>query len=677
MAITARTPTSSDSGTTATTSVTLTKPTGTTTGDVLLASFSADGSGTPSAVPSGWTLLGSVTNLSNPHIYAYYRQVVAGDSATTSWTWTLNAAEVWGGNVQAFAGVDPATPLDTAAVTMSNATATTTSFPVSITTVTDGAMLVSTLGANTGASVTPTPPAGFTSDTLVNAGFTAGKANSLAHMLLGSAGAGSYTWTINSGRAGGVIIGALRPAAAPVVVAQFVRQATAFGADNTTSTTATFGAATASGNLLVGVLAGDKNTGTATWPSGWSVICSLPSASVSLYYAWKVSAGETSVTVTTSTVSGSGSELWVGEYQDTAAAGPWQMLASASNVTDETAPTTWSTGTTAAISRAGLGVAVAAMDSATSSGGTWSNGFTSRFASTYVVGEGHGAAYVGEKPVLAGATAQSNLTWADADQVSAAVAVFSRQPGIPKSLAGSVTVTGRDSHQTVKAPGGAVSATQVLRRSGLARALAGAVTPAGAKTSRLTRNTLYGAIFTTATTQRGYPRSLGGAITAASALAKRSAGRFMGGTITAAGATQRAVQHPLTATIAVTAPPLRRAFARTHTGTTAPQGVTQRIAVRVRVMAGSLTPAGAAARVANKRHLGSAQPTGLIKPRSILKRPKGTVAATSTLLAGLFRRVFGPAGTCTGTLTASAEVEADLFLAHRVQVVVEVLATAD
>lgn len=189
-------------------SVTIGRPSDAVVGDVLVTTFSVGGSVTPTA-PSGWTLLTSSTQ-SGANVYLYWHRYTTGDAA--AWTWTLSAATTWGGNMQAFGGVHGTTPID---VTSVAATFTTSvaSYPVSITTATAGAMLVSGFGANTGGnSLTPTVPSGFTSDVAVNTGFASGKANALAHMLKPSAGGGTYTWTIDSGRAGGVVIAALRPA---------------------------------------------------------------------------------------------------------------------------------------------------------------------------------------------------------------------------------------------------------------------------------------------------------------------------------------------------------------------------------------------------------------------------------------------------------------------------------
>lgn len=190
--------------------VTLPKPSDAVTGDVLVASFSLGATVTVTA-PTGWTLLES-SKQSGINVYLYWHRLAAGETAT-SWDWALSTATTWGGNMQAFGGVHATTPIDVTPVAATFTTSTTASYPVTITTATNGAMLVTTLGANTGgASLTPTVPTGFTNDVTANTGFASGKANAYAHALKTTAGSGTYTWTISSGRAGGVVIAALRPA---------------------------------------------------------------------------------------------------------------------------------------------------------------------------------------------------------------------------------------------------------------------------------------------------------------------------------------------------------------------------------------------------------------------------------------------------------------------------------
>lgn len=185
--------------------VVLSAPSDAAVGDVLIASWTSDT--VVSTAPTGWTQLAGVEN--TPKVYAYSHTYVTGDP--TSWTWTIGSGSGWGGCMQAFGGVN-STNLDVAVVTYSNTSGSTVTFPVSNSTVTANDMLVSVLGANTGGSVTPTAPSGWTSDTVVNTGFTSNRANAMAHFTKAATGGPvKYTWTIDSGRAGAAILIALRP----------------------------------------------------------------------------------------------------------------------------------------------------------------------------------------------------------------------------------------------------------------------------------------------------------------------------------------------------------------------------------------------------------------------------------------------------------------------------------
>lgn len=205
----------------------------------------------------------------------------------------------------------------------------------------------------------------------------------------------------------------------------FVQPATGQSAGSTTSASATFGAATTSGNLLVLVMGGDKNTGALT-ATGWTEVYSLLSTSVSLYVWWKVSTGETSVSVSWATTSTAGNMMWVGEYSD-AGSGSWAVVGQASNITDETNVSSKTTGTTGTLTGDGMSIAAAAVDSSQSvtTVSAWGNSYATRYSGTG--GTGRGAPFVAELAVTAGTTTSSTFSYTGtADQVSAAVAVFGR-----------------------------------------------------------------------------------------------------------------------------------------------------------------------------------------------------------------------------------------------------------
>jgi PKD repeat protein len=202
---------SSTAQATATTSVTLTKPSGTTAGDFLVASFTTAAKPTIARAPAGWVPL--LTKPLRPgnaaSVFAYYHVVEAGDEAWNGWTWTLSAAQKWGGGISRYTGVDPTTPLAASVTSAVDHTYTATKITVpGVTTDTNGAMVIGGLGAD-GATPTVAPPTGYTEAWES----TGGKVAEQAYSAQGTAGTtGPRTWTISEGRALGAWMTALRPA---------------------------------------------------------------------------------------------------------------------------------------------------------------------------------------------------------------------------------------------------------------------------------------------------------------------------------------------------------------------------------------------------------------------------------------------------------------------------------
>jgi PKD repeat protein len=190
---------------TATNSITIPTPAGTSAGDVLVACVAMNG-GTVNGVPSGWAPIAAVTSIPNPHVYGYYK--VAGASEPTP-TWNLSASVASGGGIARYSGVSNSSPLDTTAATGASATAVTAATVPGVTTVSPNAMLVGCVGINSSSTaVTLATPAG-----LGEAWDIGGKRNELADGLQGSAGpSGTKTWTLSSVREFGGWLTALRPA---------------------------------------------------------------------------------------------------------------------------------------------------------------------------------------------------------------------------------------------------------------------------------------------------------------------------------------------------------------------------------------------------------------------------------------------------------------------------------
>jgi PKD repeat protein len=195
---------------TATTSVTLGKPAGTAAGDFLVASFTADNLPSLTSVPTGWKPLlpTPLRPQSATTVFAYYRVADAGDAASSGWTWTLSAAQKWGGGVTRYTGVDPVNPLDTTVSTAVDNTGTATAVTVpGVTTSTAGAMVIGGLGAN-GATPTVTPPTGFTEAWES----TGAKVAEHAYAAQATPGpTGNRTWTLSAARATAAWMTALRP----------------------------------------------------------------------------------------------------------------------------------------------------------------------------------------------------------------------------------------------------------------------------------------------------------------------------------------------------------------------------------------------------------------------------------------------------------------------------------
>ena len=140
------------------TAVTLAKPSGTTTGDVLIAGITTDVEPKATA-PAGWKPLATLRP-SGASMFGYYHVVTDDDAATSSWTWTLSTAAKWSGGMSRYAGVDPSSPLDSTVTTAMKTGSQTVSVPA-VTTTTKGAVVVGAMGTDSG-KVTATPPSGWT-----------------------------------------------------------------------------------------------------------------------------------------------------------------------------------------------------------------------------------------------------------------------------------------------------------------------------------------------------------------------------------------------------------------------------------------------------------------------------------------------------------------------------------
>lgn len=102
---------SSTGGSTASSSITLNRPSGTQTGDVLIAQVGQNTGDNPAMVggPGGWTPIASVTN-GAVKTTSYWHVAAAGDPG--SWAFTLSSGKPVAGGIVAYAGVDATSPVD-------------------------------------------------------------------------------------------------------------------------------------------------------------------------------------------------------------------------------------------------------------------------------------------------------------------------------------------------------------------------------------------------------------------------------------------------------------------------------------------------------------------------------------------------------------------------------------
>jgi hypothetical protein len=191
------------------TGLTIAKPTGTTTNDVLLASLTLRGAAITITPPAGWTQVRTDANGSTVN-QTIYRKVAGGsEPASYAFTFSVPVSAAVGGMV-AYSGVDTTNPVDVHGG-QTNASSTSVTAPSVTTTVAD-AMLVGFFG--TGNDTSFTTPSGMTErfDTDADGSSqVAGAADDVAQAAAGASGTKVATAGIAAANVGQLV--ALKPSA--------------------------------------------------------------------------------------------------------------------------------------------------------------------------------------------------------------------------------------------------------------------------------------------------------------------------------------------------------------------------------------------------------------------------------------------------------------------------------
>jgi len=173
------------------TSLSITKPTGTAAGDVLLAHLiNRNNVAAVATPPAGWTLLRSDQSASQIKSWVFYK--VATASEPTSYAFAIDLASYMAGSISAFSGADTANPID-AQSGQKNGTTASFNTPAITTTTANGVVVWFGAQIWTGAACPASPivpPTGFTEsfDTCLVSSST-GLLFDAAYTDLGAAGA--------------------------------------------------------------------------------------------------------------------------------------------------------------------------------------------------------------------------------------------------------------------------------------------------------------------------------------------------------------------------------------------------------------------------------------------------------------------------------------------------------
>jgi hypothetical protein len=124
------------------TPITITKPTGTVDGDVMIAIVSVSGAAHTPSTPSGWTVLDTETT--GPSVQTYWK-IASSEGANYSFTFTSGQSA--SGIIISYSGADGTTPIHKHSA-INRATSTTTVTALSVTPTVDNCMLLFVGGVN-------------------------------------------------------------------------------------------------------------------------------------------------------------------------------------------------------------------------------------------------------------------------------------------------------------------------------------------------------------------------------------------------------------------------------------------------------------------------------------------------------------------------------------------------
>jgi hypothetical protein len=206
------------SNTIATTLHTVTKPSGTASGDVLIAAIAFNGSPGTLTLPSGWVQIAASIAITNPKVYGWY--LIAGGSEPADYTWTSTTTITSGCGISRYSGVDTSTVLDAAGVATSGAIAAGGSL-TGVTTVTNNAMVIAAMGVNSGSTIITEA-----STVVVERWEAAGKHCEHDSDIFVTAGAtGTIDYTFSASREWAGWVAALLPASVAAAVAPEIMHA--------------------------------------------------------------------------------------------------------------------------------------------------------------------------------------------------------------------------------------------------------------------------------------------------------------------------------------------------------------------------------------------------------------------------------------------------------------------